>query len=198
MQLIDRYIAKTVVLAVGLVSLLLSALQCFILFVNQLENLGHGDFTLKSAIVFVCLQVPYHVYLFFPVASLLGVLLGLGILANNNELIVLRVSGMSVGNIAYSIFKIAFIILSLVTLIGETVMPNLLQYSDTQKKQALSGGKTLHTENGIWLRYKNNLITIGDAMPDNVLKNVIQYQFDTQHNLIFTRGIKKIVYKNVF
>ena len=196
MKVIDFYIAKTVLLAIGLVSLLLSALQCFILFVNQLESLGHGDFGLEAAIIFVLLQLPYHVYLFFPVASLLGALIGLGILSNNNELIILRASGMSIGDIAGSVFKIAFILLSIVTIIGETGIPKLLQYSETQKKQALSGGQTLHTEKGIWLRYKNNLITIGSIQLNNVLENVLQYQFDELHNLKFARNIKKIVYHN--
>lgn len=64
MKLLDRYIANNVLLAIGLVTLLLAGLQIFILMVNQLEDLGRGDFGIIQAAIYVCLQMPYQVYLF--------------------------------------------------------------------------------------------------------------------------------------
>lgn len=64
MRILDRYIAKTVLAAIGLVTLMLIGLQIFILFVNQLEDLGKLDYGILQASVFVLLQMPYQVYLF--------------------------------------------------------------------------------------------------------------------------------------
>ena len=44
MKIIDKYIAKTVLSSIGLVSLMLVGLQVFILFVNELDSLGRADF----------------------------------------------------------------------------------------------------------------------------------------------------------
>ncbi|WP_040187389.1 LptF/LptG family permease, partial [Legionella pneumophila] len=76
-KILDRYIAKTVLSAIGLVTLMLVGLQIFILFVNQIDDLGRADYGIVQAGVFVLLQMPYQVYLFFPIASLLGCLVGL-------------------------------------------------------------------------------------------------------------------------
>src|SRR6478735_8570381 len=96
-NILERYIAKTVLASIGLVTLMLVGLQIFILFVNQLDDLGKVDYGLAQASVFVLLQMPYQVYLFFPMASLLGCLVGLGVLANHSELIVMRAVGLSIG-----------------------------------------------------------------------------------------------------
>ena len=84
---------------------MLAGLQIFILFVDQLDDLGKVDYGIVQAAFFVLLQMPYQVYLFFPMASLLGCLIGLGVMANHSELIVMRAAGMSIGQITWSSFK---------------------------------------------------------------------------------------------
>ncbi|MCK1890503.1 LptF/LptG family permease, partial [Legionella pneumophila] len=49
--------------------------------------------------------MPYQVYLFFPIASLLGCLVGLGVLANHSELVVMRAAGISIGQITGAVLK---------------------------------------------------------------------------------------------
>ncbi|KTD50215.1 hypothetical protein Lqui_1540 [Legionella quinlivanii] len=189
MKLLDRYIAKNVLLAIGLVTLLLAGLQIFILMVNQLEDLGRGDFGIIQSAIYVLLQMPYQVYLFFPMASLLGSLIGLGVMANNRELVVMRAAGMSIGQITMAVLKASLILIVLVTLIGETVVPKLAYYANDVKVQAISGGQALRTSHGVWLRYQNDFITIGTVQQDNTLVDVRQYHFDEHHQMTFARQI---------
>lgn len=196
MKLLDRYIAKTVVAAIALVTLMLIGLQIFILFVNQLDDLGKADFGIVQAAFFVFLQVPYQVYLFFPMASLLGCLIGLGIMANNRELIVMRAAGMSIGQITLAVLKVALIIILFVTLIGETLIPKLSHYANDRKTLALSGGKALRTAHGVWLRNQNDFIFISAVLPGNSLRFVYQFNFDEAHNLRFARIINQVDYVN--
>lgn len=196
MKLLDRYIVKTVLASIGLVTLMLAGLQVFILFVNQLDDLGHADYGLLQAAQFVMLQMPYQVYLFFPMASLLGSLIGLGILAGNRELIVMRASGMSIGQITGAVLKAAFFLIVLVTLIGETLVPELSHFANDQRMQAMSGGQALRTARGVWLRDQNDFITIGKVLPDNTLENVYQFRFDASHRMQLSRKIERIEYVN--
>lgn len=192
MRILDRYVAKTVLSAIGLVTLMLAGLQVFILFVNQLEDLGKADFGIVQATFFVLLQMPYQVYLFFPMASLLGCLIGLGVLANHSELVVMRAAGMSIGQITGAVLKASIIAIILVTTLGESLVPMMSHYANDYKASALSGGQSLRTAQGVWLRYGNDFITIGEIYPDNILQKIYQFRFDEQHNLIFTRDIGQV------
>ncbi|KTD21539.1 permease [Legionella lansingensis] len=196
MRLLDRYIAKSVLSAIALVTLLLIGLQVFILFVNELDNLGKADFGIVQTAIYVLLQVPYQVYLFFPLASLLGCLIGLGILANNRELVVMRAAGMSIAQITLGVLKAALILIVLVTVIGETVVPRLAHWGNDQKMQALNGGQALRTAYGVWLRNKDDFIAIDTILSSNVLQNVYQFHFDKNHHMRLARKIGKITYAN--
>lgn len=194
MKLIDRYIAKTVLSSISLVTLMLVGLQIFILFVNQLDIIGRGQFTIVETFIFVLLQVPYQVYLFFPVACLLGCLIGLGILANNSELIVIRASGVSIGQIILAVLKAAIVLIVTVTLLGETLIPKMVHYSEDRKVMLLSGGQSLRTQQGVWVRRGDNFINIGLVMPSRQLKNIYQYRFNAHHQLVLARHIDEASY----
>lgn len=196
MKLLDGYIAKTVLSSIALVTLMLAGLQIFILFVNQLGDLGKADYGISAAIFFVLCEMPYEVYLFFPMASLLGCLIGLGILANHRELVVMRASGMSIGQVTLAILKVAAVIIFVVTLCGEILLPRLVHIARDQKMQALSGGQTLRTARGVWLRYQNDFISIASVISGHHLQSVYQFHFDKEHALQFARYIEKIDYQH--
>ncbi len=192
MRLLDRYIAKTVLGSIALVTLMLAGLQIFILFVDQLDSLGKGDYGILQAASFVFLQMPYQVYLFFPMASLLGSLIGLGVIANHHELVVMRAAGMSIGQITRAVLKAALILIFFVTILGETVIPQFVQFSHNQRALALSGGQTLRTARGVWIRHQNDFLNIGAILPHHVLEQVYQFHFNDAHRLQFSRKIAKI------
>jgi lipopolysaccharide export system permease protein len=195
MKILDRYIAKTILAAIALVTLLLAGLQIFILFVSQLSDIGKADYGVLQAFQFVLLQMPYQVYLFFPMASLLGCLIGLGVLANNHELVVMRAAGMSVGQVTLAVLKAALLVIVVITATGETLVPKLAQLANDQKIEDLSDEQTLRTARGVWLRYDNDFITIGTIMPENILQQVYQFHFDSSHHLRFSRKIEQINYE---
>jgi lipopolysaccharide export system permease protein len=194
MKILDRYIAKTVLTSIGLVALMLLGLQIFILFVDQLSDLGRADYGIMQAAFFVLLQVPYQVYLFFPMASLLGSLIGLGVMANHSELVVMRSSGMSIMQITASVLKAAVVLIILVTALGETVIPYLSYYANNYKTAAVSGGQTLRTAKGLWLRHDNDFISVGRIISPNELEDIYQFRFDNLHHLKIARLISNAKY----
>lgn len=196
MQLLDRYIAKTVSGSIALVILMLTGLQIFILFVNQLGDLGKADYGITQAMMFILLGMPYQVYLFFPMASLLGCLIGLGIMANHRELVVVRAAGMSIGQVTLVVLRVAVVMILLVTLVGELLLPKLVLLANDHKMQALSGGQTLRTAKGVWLRHQNDFIAIASVLPKNQLEDVYQFHLNTMHQLQFIRHIDHVSYIN--
>ncbi|MBN9231072.1 MAG: LPS export ABC transporter permease LptG [Legionella sp.] len=194
MKILERYIAKTVLAAIGLVTLMLVGLQIFILFVDQISDLGRADYGILQAAFYVLLQLPYQVYLFFPMASLLGCLIGLGTLASHSELVVMRASGVSIMQVTQAVLKASLIVIVLMTTLGETIIPYLAHYGTDYKTAAVSGGQTLRTAKGFWMRQGNDFISVGQILPHNKLQFVYQFRFDDQHHLRLSRYILKAVY----
>lgn len=194
-KLLDRYIAKTVLGAIALVTLMLAGLQLFILFVNQLDDLGKAHYGIFQALLFVILQMPYQVYLFFPMASLLGSLIGLGIMASHYELVVMRAAGMSIGQVTLAVLKAALVLIVIVTVASETLIPRLAHFANDQKLQAMSEGHASRTSQGIWLRHQNDFIAIQTILPNNELRQIYQFRFDEKHHMRLARKIEKIKYE---
>jgi len=193
MKLIDRYIAKTVLASIALVTLMLTGLQIFILCVNELGDLGRGEYHLGDALNVVMLEVPEQVYLFFPVACLLGALVGLGNLATHRELLVMQASGVSVKRVIWAVLKASVLVIVFVAFLGEVLVPRLLTHSHDIKSQALTGGQAVRTSHGVWLRHENNFMLVGDVLPQHGVRDIYQFQFDATHHLRFSRKIDALV-----
>ncbi len=196
MKLVERYIAQTVFASITLVVLMLTGLQGFILFVNQLGDLGKADYGIAQALLFVALGMPYQVYLFFPMASLLGCLVGLGVMANHSELVVLRAAGMSIGQITCAVLKMAVVFIVLMTLLGELVLPKMVLWANTYKMQAMNGGQALQTTRGLWLHSKNDILTIESIVSPTQLTHIEQFHFDAHERLVYVRHIQSAEQKD--
>eukprot|EP01083_Nonionella_stella_P247774 858703_1 len=86
---------------------MLVSLSGIIKFVDQLKKAGQGSYDALGAGMYTLLSVPKDVQIFFPMAALLGALLGLGMLAQRSELVVMQASGFTRMQVALSVMKTA-------------------------------------------------------------------------------------------
>ena len=77
----DLLIATTVLSGLLLTWLVLTGLDTFIQFANQIGNIGHNGYSLGKAIAYILLTVPRRAYQWFVFAALIGGLIGIGALA---------------------------------------------------------------------------------------------------------------------
>jgi lipopolysaccharide export system permease protein len=99
MKVYQRYLAKEIYSAVGLVLAAFLMLFAFFDFINELQSLGRGNYQLRYMALFVLLTLPGHIYELAPIAVLIGTLYALTMLARHSEITVLRASGLSTGMI---------------------------------------------------------------------------------------------------
>lgn len=192
--LINRYIAKSVLLATLLVLLLVTGLTYLITLLGELKDIGSGDYGLLQAVIHALLVLPHDIYEFFPMLVLLGGLTGLGSLAAYQELIVMRTSGMSIGRIARAVLGAALVLIVIGLLIGEALAPRLYDLGDQYKTAALSGGQAVSTQSGLWVHEGNNFLHIDSVMPHNHLEGVTRYEFDANHKLLASYYVKSMDY----
>ena len=95
MGILDRYIGRTIIAATLLCLITLVGLSAIIKFVEQLGKVGEGNYDVLMAGLYVLLKMPKEIELFFPMAALLGSLIGLGSLASSSELVVMEAASMS-------------------------------------------------------------------------------------------------------
>jgi len=100
MKIIDRYVARVIIAGTLTALLLVVGLDAFFSLISQIDNVGEGDYTLLKMLATIALTIPNSMYELFPVATLLGSLMGMGMLASNSELIAMRASGLSIWRIA--------------------------------------------------------------------------------------------------
>ncbi|MCP4695964.1 MAG: LPS export ABC transporter permease LptG [Gammaproteobacteria bacterium] len=184
MRQLDRYIAKSVSANILLVLFVLVGLFGFFSFVEELDEIGAARYGLVQAIQYVILQTPRHIYELFPMAALMGSLLGLGVLANSSELTVMRASGVSIGRIVWSVMKIGFVFMLFVALIGEKLAPASEQHAKNLVSMAKSKQIALQTKHGFWARDGRSFINIRRILPEGRLGDVSLYEFDELQHLI--------------
>lgn len=183
MRLIERYIGHSVIAATVLVVLILLGVESFVEFINELGSIGTGHYGILDAFIYVPLTLPSELYQLFPMAGLLGCLLGLGRLASSNQLVVIRAAGVSRGRITLAVLKAAFVMMIVVTLIGEVIAPRLDRVAEHMKNQAIGRAVGYSALHDIWLRQKQSFIHVGQVQSPTKLLNVTRFEFD-QHRLV--------------
>jgi lipopolysaccharide export system permease protein len=160
-----------------LVILIIAGLQIFINLITQMNDVGRGGYAISQALGFVLLILPNLIYPLFPVAALIGCLIALGRLAAQSELLVMQASGVSKANITLSIMRTTFLMLLVVTFIGEYIAPYLQDRAATYKDEAIRQQPADTTKQGGWIRDSESFIHIGVVLPNKQLNGILQYQF---------------------
>ncbi len=175
--ILDRYIAKTLLSTVTLTLSILVGLSALIKFVEQLRKLGEGDYNMTVAALYVLLSLPREIEQFFPMATLLGALVGMGVLASSSELVVMQASGMSRWNIINSAMRASAIMIIAIMAVGEFVTPISEAKAKQIRTEALSGGSLFASDELTWAKDGSNFVSIGQVITQNLSADVTVYRF---------------------
>jgi len=195
MKLLQRHISSTIIYATLIVLLVLVGVQVFISFVQQLNEIGAGHFGVLQAFQYVLFTLPSNIYFLFPMAGLLGSLLGLGYLASNSELVVMRTSGMSILQIMGAVLFAAVLLLVVMTLLGEGLGPQAKHLAQIEKIASRHDGHINNTIHGMWVKKDNNFIYINSLIPGVQLEGVNVFRFNDQAQLTTMLYAKNAVYQ---
>lgn len=196
MRLLDRYIGITVASSIGLVLFVLLSLDSFFRLVRELGQVGDGNYTYLEMLLYLASTTPYRIIEFFPIAALLGAIIGLGMLANNSELVVMRAAGVSILRIIGSVMKTGILFIIAIMLLSEYVAPGTEQFAESRRTQMLEEQTALKTDNGFWSRDRRSFLNIRDISPVGDVGDITIYEFDEQHRMRTSTHADKAVYEN--
>ncbi|MEG3766208.1 LPS export ABC transporter permease LptG [Alteromonas sp. 14N.309.X.WAT.G.H12] len=182
-RILDFYIARTLLSTIIVTLSVLVGLSALIKFVEQLRKLGEGNYDMIAAGLYVLLSLPRDLEQFFPMATLLGGLVGMGLLTSNSELVVMQAAGLSRWNIINSAMKSAVVMIIIVMAIGEWVTP----YSESKAKeirtQAISGGSLFASDELTWAKDGKHFVSIGQVVTRESLRDISIYDFNDDMTL---------------
>ena len=186
-RLLDIHIAKHIWAAVAVVLLVILGLDLMTALGSELDALGQGA-SFKQVLTYIALTVPRRVYEFMPLAVLVGCLVGLGILANNSELTVMRAAGISLRRIVWSVMQSVALFVVTAAILGEYVAPVSQQMAEIEQAEYKGAAST----KGFWLREGDDYIFVRSVMSDGVLQGVSRYRFDDNNwkqTLVADKGV---------
>ncbi|WP_428605765.1 LPS export ABC transporter permease LptG [Sedimenticola sp.] len=183
MRVLDRHIGTSVLMSILMTLIILVALVGFITLMDELKDVGNGDYQTPDAFYYVLLLLPRRAYEVFPMAVLLGSLVGLGGLASHSELVAMRAAGVSLTRIIGSVLKAGLLAMLVVLVIGEAIAPNTEQYAERMRASKLSQQITLKSKYGFWARDGGSFVNIRQILPGSQLRDIYIYEFSEEREL---------------
>lgn len=183
MRILDRYLGRAVIGGTLSTLAVLLPLIAFFLLADEASDLADG-YSLTDALVVASLGLPRYAYHLFPIATLIGALVGLGALASQSELVAMRATGMSIARILFSALKAGLVLALLAVAVGELVAPRAEQAALHWRNDHKSGQVTLRTSQGLWARDGSSYINIGEILPGSQLRDISIYEIDSELRLV--------------
>ncbi len=148
----DWLIASTVLGAIGLTWAVLLGFDLVTAFAGKLDDVGEGDFSVNTALLYSLYTLPRRAYELFPHVALIGCIMGLGSLAASSELTALRAAGLSRTRICLAA-GLAVLVLTLVMVIsGETLGPAGERRAQAETVAAKTQDLVVASWSGLWAR----------------------------------------------
>ena len=186
--IVQRYLAREILLAVALVLAALLALYTTFDFINEVNDVGKNGYRLEHAALFVLLQIPARAYELLPIAALIGTIYALAQLASHSEFTILRVAGLSTLGAVRMVLAPGVLLVAFTFLLGEVVTPQVETLTQKLRLKAGAGPVARGLKSGLWVkdtargpdgRVLVRFVNIGAVGADNSLERVKVYEFDS-------------------
>jgi lipopolysaccharide export system permease protein len=194
-KILDRYLGRAVISGTLLTLAVLLPLLGFFVLADEMGEVGESGYQIGDALVFVALSMPRYGYELFPIATLIGALVGLGSLASGSELVAMRAAGVSISRIVLAALKGGAVMAVVAVVIGEGVAPGAEEKALQLRSEAQSGQVTLKTPHGFWARDGNAFINIREILPGASLRDISIYELDEEQGLVLATHAREARYE---
>ena len=191
---LDRYIGKSVFMAILAVLGIILGLASLFAFIDEMADIS-DTYTFWDAGSFVVMTAPRRLYDMLPMAALIGCLIGLGALASSSELTIMRAAGVSIGRIVWAVMKPMLVLMVAGLLIGEYVAPVTEASAQAARSLAQGTGDAQSARHGLWHRQGEEFIHINTVQPNGLLYGVTRYHFDDQRHMLTSSFAKQANFK---
>lgn len=181
MRTARRYLASEIYRSSAVVLIALLGLFTFFALIEELDKVG-SKFTLASLFYIQALELPTRLYDLLPIGLLIGAILALASLAQRNELVILRASGVSGLRMMVMLWTVTLPLVASAFVLSEYVTP-MAEIKSSEQGMALlgrSGGGRL--DSGYWFKENKpgngmRIINIANLQGNGSVSDVSIYDF---------------------
>jgi lipopolysaccharide export system permease protein len=181
MRTARRYLAREIYRSTSVVLIALLGLFTFFTLVDELDTVG-DKFPLAALFYLQVLSIPTRLYDLLPVGVLIGAILALSSLAQRNELVILRVSGVSGFGLLRMLWTVSLPIIFGALILSEFLTPMAeIKSSETNllMRGKVEGGRLA---SGHWFKEPTvnggtRIINVGNLLASGNVANVRVYEF---------------------
>lgn len=184
MPMLARYIAKTVFLAMLVVLGIIMTIDMVFTLADEMAGTNRY-YTASDAVVYVLRTMPTSVYELLPYVALGGALIGLGVLASSQELLVMQAAGIKTSVLVSWVMIPVLGVMLFSLVLGEWIAPSLQQKAQSERAMIHSGGQAISSAQGDWRKIGNEYIHINAIAPGGrELFGVTVYELDNSRQLV--------------
>src|SRR5699024_4211843 len=182
-----RHLVAESYCASAIVLLALMGLFTFFTLIDELDRLS-ATFTVANLLYLEALSLPTQLYELLPIGLLIGSVLALAGLAQRNELVMLRVAGISGLQLLLALWSITIPLMIGAFVLSEYITPRAeIQASESSLKiLGRAGGGKL--KSGYWFKENDaqaqmRLINIASLTDKSTVAEITIYEFDENQHL---------------
>lgn len=179
-RIIAKHVMKTTALAMLGATAVLSGLQVLFTYLGELGSLKEY-YTAFDALKYVLWGSPRYLYEILPISALIGAVIGLGSLASNSELVVMRAAGISLWSIVGWVIRSALILVVLSLCLSEWVIPYTNEQAENAKEHRSVA--ELGSVRGYWTREDQRFIYIDYANANGELNKIQSIQLNQNYDI---------------
>jgi len=178
MNLIDRYLYRTVIAYALMAMGVLLTLGALFLFISEQSDIGIGNYSAGDAFLFTLLNLPQQAFDILPIAAMIGALMGLGNLASGSELVVTRASGVSVWRVAWPVGLAGATLALAMYGIGEYAAPPMAQLAKREKTSEKLADVSFAGQSSAWVKDGNLILRLQTGEVNGEFGGVTLFRLD--------------------
>ena len=197
MRIYSRYLLKEMLTLFFLSLLALLSIYLLVDFFAKVDNIleNHAGFT--ALFLFLLNQIPFLMGKFIPLALLLATMLGLGGLAQNNEIVALQAGGLSLYRLALPLVGAGLVMAGVTFYLNNNLVPVTSMRADRLKTVAIKGDKekNLYNLKSLWYSDNNVIYYFAKLDPTHeTIAKALIYRFSEDHRLSQRLDIEGLSY----
>jgi len=189
MRTARRYLAREIYRSCAVVLVALVGLFTFFALIDDLDSVS-ANFSLLNLFYLQALAIPTRLYDLLPIGLLIGAILALAGLAQRNELVILRVSGVSGLKLLTMLWAITIPLVIGAFFLSEIVTPAAEIKSSEANLVMLGRSDGGRLNSGYWFKETSpdnggtRIINIKHLKANGGVSGIVVYEFNKEHRLI--------------
>jgi lipopolysaccharide export system permease protein len=198
MLIIHKYIIREVLKYLIILLTMVVGIYIVVDFFEKIDDFLEVGLPFSTALIFFVYKSPFIIAQIIPVGLLLAVLVVLGLMNKNNEIIALKSAGVSIYHLLKPMIAVGLLMSFLMFFLSEVVVPLTVgRANDIWLKEVRKDASVLSREKNIWMKGNRAIIHIKHYDPQKqTIYGITLNYFNGEFRLVRRVDAPKGIYQN--